>query len=197
MKSVWNRIERWLLTNAEPVYSSLAPGVLETEIRAAELALGVPFPADYVASSLVHDGQLLDAFGTSPGFLYGRSFYPLHKALRRWRARNELLLSGRIDPPSVRVVGPVRADWWNVLWFPIADDGNSNYFCLDLEPPVDGQPGQIISVWNEGHLRSVLGYSFGTWLHQFANRLEQGAFIYSDKHNGLITRDEAIADGVL
>jgi cell wall assembly regulator SMI1 len=197
MDEIWRRIEAWLAANAAPVGASLAPPALHTTVEAVGGILGVTMPADAAASYLIHDGQVLDDYGCSPGFIYGRNLYPLEKAINRWRARNELLASGRVQIPACVAEGPVRAAWWHKSWFPIADDGNSNYYCLDFVPVTGGVVGQVISVWNESPRRVVVASSFGAWLAAFAAELEDGEYLYSEDHNGLITVADAEADGLM
>ena len=61
MQELWERIERWLATNAPELHAALQPGASEAEINDAEAALGISFPADVRASFAIHDGQDTDA----------------------------------------------------------------------------------------------------------------------------------------
>lgn len=196
MESIWQRIESWLSQNAPSVLKSLRGSASESDISVVETELGQTLPGDYRESLLVHDGQALDRYGCSPGFIYGLNLYPLSKVIFGRKMIKDLLSTGLGHDLSISTHGPVRAVWWDRLWVPIADDCNGNYCCLDLNPAAGGSVGQIIQVWNEGHLRTVLAPSFRKWLSDFADALEAGLYIYSERHNGLISLDDAIADGV-
>ncbi len=197
MSTVWQRIESWLSQNALPVFRSLRSGATEQDIASAEAILGQSLPSDYRESLLRHDGQELDQYGCSPGFVYGLNLYPLSKVLFGRRMIDDLLRTELGGDLVIKTYGPVRPVWWDKHWVTIADDGNGNYCCLDLNPATGGHVGQIIKVWNEGHLRRVLSDSFREWLTVFADLLEAGEYVYSESHNGLISLDDAIADGVV
>lgn len=197
MEAIWRWIEEWLSHNAPSVLQSLRGGATERDIRALESAFGGPLPGEYRESLLRHDGQVLDEFGCSPGFIYGLNLYPIAKAVSRWQGWSELLGERIGQDVSIETNGPVRPVWWDRLWIPIADDGNNNYCCLDLSPANGGQFGQVIQVWSQEHRRRVLAGSFRDWMTRFADELEAGGYVYSPAHNGLISLRDAIADGVV
>jgi molybdopterin molybdotransferase len=167
------------------------------DIISAEAALGQSLPGDYRESLLIHDGQVPDQFGCSPGFLFGLNLYPIAKAASRRQGLLDLVARGLGQDLSISTHGPVRPAWWDRLWVPIADDGNNNYCCLDLNPAAGGHVGQVVKVWNESNLRSVQSRSFRDWLTVFADLLEVGEFVYSEAHNGLISLEDSAADGVV
>lgn len=197
VNTIWKKIESWLSHNAPPVLRSLRGGATEQEIASVEAAIGHTFPSDYRESLLIHEGQELDQFGCSPGFVYGLNLYPLSKVLFGRKMINDLLRTGLGHDLVIKTHGAVRPVWLDRAWIPIADDGNNNHCCLDLNPAADGHVGQVIKVWNESHLRVVQSKSFHEWLAAFAELLEGGEYIYSEAHNGLISLDDAIADGVV
>lgn len=98
---------------------------------------------------------------------------------------------------SLAALRDLCTGWLDRAWIPIADDGNNNHCCLDLNPAAGGHVGQIIKVWNESHLRTVHSKSFREWLAVFADLLEVGEFVYSEAHNGLISLEDAAADGAV
>lgn len=197
MREIWQRIESWLSQYAPPVLQSLRSGATEQEIASAETALGQPFPNDYRESLSLHDGQMVNQYGCSPPFTHGLDLFPLAKTISRRQGVSELLDERLRQDLTISTHGPVRPVWWDRLWIPFADDGNGNYCCLDLNPAAGGHVGQIIRVWNESHLRTVVAGSFRAWLDYFADELEAGGYVYSPAHNGLLSLEDAIADGIV
>jgi cell wall assembly regulator SMI1 len=196
VKAIWQRIESWLSQNAPPVLQSLRGGATEQDIASAEAALGQCLPSDYRESLLLHDGQEVNQFGCSPRFIYGLDLFPLTKVITRWQWMSELLDQGLGQDLSIPIHGPVRAIWWDKCWIPIAGDDDS-FCCLDLNPAAGGHVGQIIQVWKESHLRAVQSKSLREWLTVFAELLEVGEYVYSESHHGLISLEEAIAEGIV
>src|SRR4051794_24251452 len=115
VKTVWQRIESWLSQNAPPVLRSLQGGATEQDIASAEAVIGQSLPSDYRESLLIHDGQVLDQFGCSPGFVYGLNLYPVAKATSRRQGLVELLARGLGQNLLIQTHGPVRAIWWDRL----------------------------------------------------------------------------------
>lgn len=66
----WDRIEAWLARHASVTHGLLRPPALPEAVAAAELRLGVAFPADLKASLLRHDGVELQG-GTLTLDFYG------------------------------------------------------------------------------------------------------------------------------
>jgi cell wall assembly regulator SMI1 len=195
---IWRRIEHWLSRNARPVSKSLRPGASGGDIAAAEKALGRPLPDDFLASLSRHDGQQPDPNrGGSPGFVYGLYLFPITRAVQRHQVLDRLLEQGVGRNAKVLTDGPVRAVWWDRAWLPVADDGMSNFQCLDLHPAPRGRVGQVIQCRAQNPWRSVEAKSFRAWLSDFADGLTSGGYVYSREHDGLITRDDAIAAGVI
>jgi cell wall assembly regulator SMI1 len=193
---IWKRLEEWAAANAKPVARSLGKGVTDKAVAKAEAALGQPLPKDYLASLARHNGQKRGDFG-SPGFVFGESLFPIATSLETWRMLAEILDEDDERPRKVLTDGPVRAVWWDKLWWPITDDGNNNLTCLDLHPAPRGRVGQVIQYWNDNLLRSVIAKSYADWLAEFADDLDKGEYVYAEEYGGLMLTQDALAEGLI
>jgi len=185
VRDSWARIEAWLAEHARFVLDSLNPGASPADIKVAAAALGVEgLPDDFVRSWLIHDGQ---DWRTCPplvaGWLGSYSLLPLKKVVGRWETLTGLLSSGTFDEVRGKPRGPVRADWWNQRWVPIAANASGDLVCLDLDPPPGGAAGQVIEYLHDDRDRTVLAASLGAWLGEFATDLEVGRYnVYDETH---------------
>lgn len=178
MEDVWNRIETWLRANAPETLRDLRSGATRDDIRAAEAALGVSFPDDMVASYLRHDGQ--DHIGYA---LMGQwQLLPLEHLVIQGESMRDL-------PPDEEAgegedegayANPVRQEWWNPRWVPVAYDGGGDLRCVDLDPTPYGTMGQVMTFWHTDERRERLALSFREWLNGFADDLEQGRYAVQD-----------------
>ncbi len=75
--------------------------------------------------------------------------------------------------------------WWNPKWIPITYDGAGNQDCLDLDPDINGNYGQIITLWHDCDDRELVAVNFRSWLEKIAEDLESGVYIYNQKYNYL------------
>ena len=198
---MWNEIESWLGQHAPLVLKSFRPPVDDRYLASVQVSLGCELPADYCESLRTHDGQQINLYGCSPGSVHGLNFYPLSKNVSIWKELSELyrhlLRQEGWNGSTISTGGPVRNVWWDKQWIPIADDGNNNCWCLDLNPPEGGKAGQVIEVPHDEWVRIVLADSFAEWMEEFASGLTSGQYIYSEFHSGLITIEEAMADGII
>jgi cell wall assembly regulator SMI1 len=194
MKATWDRIHVWLGEHAPQVLAGLRPGAGEEQIRAAENALGVALPEDVRTAYRVHDGEGAEGTAPSPGVLFGRPWLSLDAVVKDWRTMQGLLDRKAFPdtPANAATDGPVRADWWNPCWLPVADAG-MGVFCIDLAPSANGRVGQIITVWNDG-ARGFLASSFADWLDDLASELEAGEFTTSPDYSGLVRVGELDED---
>jgi len=141
---VWQQIEAEIRSQAPALASRLLPSASPQALSRAEAALGVELPDSVVAVYLVHDGLGLPAVLESR--TRASALLPLAEMLEHWRSLTGLLDEGRFDDRAVeKVRGPIKADWYNRRWLPVASDGAGNYFCIDLDPAEGGKPGQVIA----------------------------------------------------
>lgn len=155
--SHWNRVEHWLSQQAPDVLRSLKPGAAATQIRKTERVLGIKFPADVVASYLLHDGQER----------YGEGLFQ-----RRWSL---LSMNGIVSEWQgwVSLAGDGEA-YWHQLWIPIAHDFGGNNYSIDLDPRLGNDVGRIIHTNHEmiPEIEEVVADNFQSLLLQLADDME-------------------------
>jgi cell wall assembly regulator SMI1 len=171
MKAVWKRIHDWLDENAPADYGNLRPGASADAIRKVEQAMGLKLPADVKASYRVHDGQ-----GNEPGLIGGEGWclLPLQDMVARWRKWIE---------QSQRFRDCV----------PVAWGGRGDYIFLDLGPAAEPL-GCVIVQRSDTDGADPVAPSFRSWLADFADKLEDEEFTYSEDDGCLIYADEIELD---
>jgi cell wall assembly regulator SMI1 len=137
---------------------TLAAGVSEEEIAAAEEALGQALPDAVKAFYRRHDGAV-----DFPAVEW-RELLSLQRMVQEWRIWKELfdeeIFGGVVEQPEAGV----QDAWWIPAWIPVTYDGSGNHHMLDLAPGPGGRYGQILSFWEDDPRRTVVGESFLTWL---------------------------------
>ena len=146
--------------------------------------MGVTFPGDVRTSYLIHDGQRPEGFNLLDGY----ELLSLDRMVDEWRMWKQLLDERDLDYES-EPQGPIRTDWWNPLWIPIASDGSGNHLCLDLAPTPAGYLGQISSMWHDGPERELISNSFAEGLEQLADDFQAGKYVLAEEYGGLVRRD--------
>jgi cell wall assembly regulator SMI1 len=179
VKTIWDRIHRWLRAHAPAAEAGLGPGASEGQLRAAEAAMAVSLPEDVKACYRIHDGRGL--------YFDGCHWVSLEETVAEWRFFKDMLdfdafQSFRKSQP----LGPIRPDWWHPAWVPLTTDGSGDLHCLDLAPAEGGQVGQVILLTREDDSRVVVADSFTAWLSRFTEELEQGLYAYSPDCAGLV-----------
>jgi cell wall assembly regulator SMI1 len=186
MQEIWNRIHAGLSVYAPNLILQLQPGASDEEIRETEAKLGIEFPKDVFASYQIHNGMC-----GQQSFICGWSeFHSLDDIFREWEMWKDLLETGHFIDDQSEPEGPIKTDAWNIRWIPLLGDGGGDYCCLDLDPPPEGQLGQIITMWHESGADKVLSPSFGDFLANFADELNAGVYTFSEEYGGLITLTE-------
>lgn len=180
METIWKQIESWLEKNAPEMLNTLLPGATDKEILAAEKAMGIEFPEEVKESYRLHNGQ----DGRATPLMGEWQLLSLKNMVSQWKVMKKLVDKGKFDDAEVKTVGPVRADWYNLKWIPLAYNGAGDFQCLDLDPPPKGKAGQIISFWHMKDERKELANSYKAWLKGFANDLKKGK--YKVKEEGLV-----------
>lgn len=167
MEKLWKQIEAWLEEHAPRALQDLNEGATAKEIGAAEKLLGVELPEDVQASYRIHDGQI----GGAP--LMGEwQLLSLKLMKSRWKILKGSYDKGKFEESVVKPVGPVKAEWWNPQWIPIAYNGAGDLYCLDFDPAPKGKVGQIISFWHVDDKREVIAPGFRAWLKEYAADLK-------------------------
>ncbi len=105
---------------------------------------------------------------------------PLKYVMSQWDIMKGLHDAGKFMNVKSKPVGPVRDDWWNLRWVPIAHNGAGDLLSLDLEPAPGGHVGQVITFWHMDEKRERLSGDFHSWLQGFAEDLEKGKYKVED-----------------
>jgi cell wall assembly regulator SMI1 len=77
---------------------------------------------------------------------------------------------------------------------PIAHNVMSDWVFLDLNPSPKRTVGRLMIQRRDSKRPSILHSSFASWLGEFAGALEDGEFVYSEEHGGLVYEDELDLD---
>src|SRR4051794_16095747 len=161
MQDVWHRIEAWLRKHAPALSARLPAGVSQAELAAAEEALGVRLPEEVRSSYALHNGSPdLWPFDNGP-------LLSLAQVVAQWGVWRDLLRAGTFAGMRSSPIGPVKRDWWNPRWVPVAG-ASGDHDCLDLDPAPGGRVGQVIDFGHEGGATSVFANSFREYLTSFA-----------------------------
>src|SRR4029434_8786725 len=72
--------------------------------------------------------------------------------------------------------GAINLGYVNRNWIELVATGESNYFGLDFDPGPKSVPGQDINFGRDEELKRVLAWSWGWFLNDLADELEQGNF---------------------
>ncbi|MFD9891711.1 SMI1/KNR4 family protein [Amycolatopsis sp. NPDC059027] len=152
--AAWARIERWLGAHAPA--TRLGPPADLTRLASAQREIGVPFPAELVASLRRHSGfeQIGSGTFTFPPFYAPSSIDEI--------ARNAKTLCTVLAEP---VVDSGVGSWWHGQWLPFAEDGGGNSLFLDQR----GHAGRLGEHDNEGSA------NFDRWPASLTDLLDQTA----------------------
>lgn len=160
---VWQQIEATVRSRAPALLPRLLPPASPQTLQKLEAAVGAELPESMLAVYLVHDG-----IGV-PAVVESRSraceLLPLAEVVEHWRSLGGLSDEGRFDDRVVeRVRGPVKPEWYDRRWLPVASDGAGNYFCVDLDPAEGGIAGQIVAFRHDSAERWVEAPDLATFL---------------------------------
>ncbi|MCU0546814.1 MAG: SMI1/KNR4 family protein [Oscillatoriaceae cyanobacterium Prado104] len=191
-QEIWTKIETWLIANAPQILEVLQPGASDDRISELEELLSIQLPEDVKSSYRIHNGQ----FTYNYGLIYGREFLSLARIKDEWECWKELLDSGTFETEDGEDIGSEAAPgicnvWWSPKWIPLTYDGAGDRDCLDLNPAVGGTVGQIVTMWHDDSERKIVAPSFRVWLQQYADRLESGQLIFSEKYNCIVNAVDA------
>ncbi|RYG64205.1 glucan biosynthesis protein [bacterium] len=174
--SAWQRISAWYAANTPPQTFLLAPGANEAEIAHFESEVGFRLPEDLRASFALHNGTLNNAFLLHFGELLSlEQILQLHSSYRNWQSEENWGLEP--DYKAKNIQGPIKPIWWSPLRFPLTDN-SGDAAMADFDPAEGGKLGQIIEFSHETGPLQVLAPSFGQWLNDLADGLENGDYIY-------------------
>lgn len=170
-QAYWMQIIEWYAANAPEAELAMCDGASTSEIEAFERQLGKSVPEEFRICYQLHNG--------SDGAVFpdGYCLMPLEDCLSSWQMLCELLEDG-VFPDPTDIKGPIKHTWWNRDWIPFTHSGGGDHTCLDLDPPIDGKIGQVISFHHEYGPLQVEGASFSDWLRRFSEDLVAGKFVF-------------------
>lgn len=115
----WHRIDTWLAAHAPASLALLNPPASGDDVRRAEDAIGLRFPADLTASLAVHDGLAHWA-----DLLPGAAPLSAARIASTWQVwTNEHEPDDEDDEP-----------WWDPRWLPWAETASGDAHVIDLRP---------------------------------------------------------------
>jgi cell wall assembly regulator SMI1 len=159
----WERIEKWLAANAPASAATLAPPASMEAISRMQQQIGVPVPAELIASLRRHDGagtNMRDGFTLPPFYIPMSAEGIISEA----KMMCDVLVSSGYDDN----VG----SWWHGQVIPIAFDGGGGNLLLDQRP---GRGGRLGDHDEESDMMfTVYPRSLTELLEQTATSLETG-----------------------
>jgi cell wall assembly regulator SMI1 len=181
ISSSLNRIAAWYEANTRPGKFRLASGASDEEVASFENAIGARLPDDVRESFTLHNGGL-----DHTSILWYGELLSLSQILQRWRtlcewqAEDGWGLGDAWKPEEIQ--GPIKPSWWNPKRIPLVDN-DGDFLILDLDPPGNGQHGQIIEHSHETGPASVLADGWSQWLTMVANDLEANKYVYVEEED--------------
>ena len=173
IEQAWNQIEGWYKKNAPEGEFFLAPGARAESIKVVESELGFQLPNAFKQSYRLHDGS--DDHAVFP---YGFHLLSLNGILSNWKMWRNHVESNVFDAMEPDPEGPIRRTWWNLKWVPFTHNTGGDHHCVDMDPAIGGDVGQVIKFSHEVGVQKVLASSFDDWLSQFAAALESDSYRY-------------------
>jgi len=194
MDQAWNKLIKCLnqITDDFKEFNyDLHPGVTDKKILSLESTIKKQFPDDFKAFYKIHNGENARGYG----IMKGEEFLSMERILEEWNVWKELLENDSFtDADDDAFVSDsdtgIKNNWWNIHWIPFTYDGSGNHICIDLDPSVEGNYGQIIRVWHDDSARELLANSFKEWIEEYISQLENNEYIFSDDYGILVHKSD-------
>jgi cell wall assembly regulator SMI1/predicted DNA-binding WGR domain protein len=179
MAALWARLEAFVAET--PMTLDLRPPATAAAIRAAERTIGLPFPADFRASLLVHDGQEPGDGDDEQTFswLTGHPrLASLDRLVAAWQGDCKSFAKFHADEPATEIEGGRLLHYlWHPRRIPIAGnpwwDQDNTY--LDFLPGPRGVAGQLV-IFGKGTFGAWCGPSFGATFALYVDAVVSGAW---------------------
>ena len=191
IKNSIERILRWAAENSPQTMAQLNPPATDAEIEAVEFKIGISLSQTFKELLKVFNGEKgegwLALFGDGNQMLscrgivqqyeldqtIGQQLYdPVMETIDFWRER----VAGNV----ISVRGAVKPLTLHPKWIPFTCMNGDVYRYLDYDPASGGTMGQVIEVDPEGCSYQVLADSLEGYLANYAQQLENGAFIVQE-----------------
>ncbi|MFY0253390.1 SMI1/KNR4 family protein [Chitinophaga sp. 30R24] len=188
MQQYWIRWENWMKQHAPKLLYLLQPGATPEAVESLEKLIGTDLPTSFKAFYAIHNGQQK----SKTGLVDADQLLAIDDIILQWYHWKDLLDAGTFtwqDSPILSAPDTgIKNDWWNPLWIPITSDGFGNHLCIDLDPALEGNHGQIITLWHDDSHRAIVASSLEAWLEDYLNALEKGDYIFVKKW-GIVHKD--------
>jgi cell wall assembly regulator SMI1 len=176
IKTAWQRISAWYDANTPEGTLVLASGASEAKLVEFEKEIGFSLPDDLRASFALHNGTSNGGYLLHHGELLSlKQVLSLHKTYAQWQVEENWGLGP--DYQTEDISGPIKPTWWSASRVPLTDN-NGDAVMADFDPATEGHVGQVIEFDHEVGPRRVFSPSFGQWLNDLAEGLENGEYIY-------------------
>ncbi len=191
VERIKKQIERLMAQYSEADYEyPLNTGASEADFDQLEAVIGCALPEDFNALYRVHNGE--QDFGN--GVLDGEEWLSIERVIDEytiWRDLYEdgVFLDGGKDFGCEPDVGIKPDYWWNPKWVPLTADGGGNGKMIDLDPSSAGTYGQVIQMWHDEGVRSVIAPSLRVFFEQYADALEAGQYVIHPDY-GIVNTDD-------
>ncbi len=177
--SIWQRISRWHAAHVPANLFRPAKGASSQDIANLEATLGLRLPDDVRESWSIHNGL-------NGGFLlHHGELLSLDGIAHHWQDYRQRYGDVFDDYEPVELQGPAKKVWWNRKRVHVTEN-NGDHITLDLDPPSDGNYGQLLEHSHEVGPMGILAPSWGSFLERIASDLEAGEYVYD-------TREQVVA----
>ncbi|MEB2266117.1 SMI1/KNR4 family protein [Priestia megaterium] len=192
IKHLWDRYVKWLKINCPEALNTLKSGADKKDISKTEEELGVELPESLRDLLSIHDGQVDEGIGVIGNYY----LLSLDEILYTQSTMKELLDNGDFeDFEPIEAIGPVKRDfWWNPKWISIATNGFGDDICIDLDPDIGGNVGQIITFWHDWEERKVIAKSLEEWFEEVLVKLENGTYRLIEDQGELMFNEDGFTE---
>lgn len=159
MEATLIRLEA-LLRDKRPDYlATFHPGASETEIAAAEAAVGFPIDEELKTLYRWRNGHPRDGVGCFQNYM---TLMPIAQMQATQRALSSLLNAGEFHGMT---------NWWHARWLPFLEGPSGDYLCVDMAGTFGGRPGQLIDFVHNDPTRTIVAPNLASWLECYADLL--------------------------
>ena len=176
----WNNYKKALFAKMPSLKDTLNRGATLDELRAAEQELGINFPTELKALYLDNNGDDREAIC---GMMLGFHFLALDELRSEWRSWKELANDPEHNDPrrfTSKPEGFIKKRYADTKWIPICTDDGGNFIGLDLDPDVNGCPGQIINFGRDEHNKFIIAENLGQFIERMTRIVNSEHFFVGE-----------------
>ena len=186
MESEIEKFKEWLKLNYPEGFDDLNPPITKEEVEELQSTLGFSIPNELLELLKIHNGQKGNA-----GWLFdGQEFLSSSRIIDEWKVWKGLLDGGNFDGFCSEPEKGIKDDWWNDKWVPFTYNGCGDHFCIDADPDVGGNFGQVITMWHDAGERERLAPSLADWLKSYVDGLQTGVYVYSEEYDSIVKESD-------